>query len=496
MISLSETPSDRPAQSSPVATETREKKSLDGRVRSWAARHVGEIAWALLFAVLAGYAFIRYTEDPKPFKIYVVADPDTDAVTLSRTFRSQEHNSPIGHIGRVPVDVQLEVLADRDKETANKKAEELVARPDTLLVVMHGRSDHVTHSLKTYLAKRPQVPIIATAATDDDLLSECDSSCVDQGWFETEPSDSEPFRPLLQLSPTNAAQAHSAVMFASHTYKRRRFLIVSSNDPSDASYTKKMIEAYHDEITAAHGELKGVRDMATLPSDADLRKLDPDCILYAGGNGEAQSLLSSLSSMNLKNMDLVVMLSDSVIDTRGRDSDLAVFGAPQLAVPAKEEHHPGGKVDAAGRERLVSISMPKLQFNFTDQNDATDYNSHNNAYAQDAFLIAQTLITDLNDRGGDIRFRVKSALHLIGVDDARRNLVDIMKQNARFHSSYRSSSPNRIYVFEGHKQYGGIFHVWRLKQPSRQPGSEMDDVDNWHIPRSFTAEDDSTIAEP
>lgn len=105
-------------------------------------------------------------------------------------------------------------------------------------------------------------------------------------------------------------------------------------------------------------------------------------------------------------------------------------------------------------------------------------------YAEDAFFIAEQLITDLNNRGGDIRFRVKSLLHFESADDARRNLVRIMKQNSVFRTSYKSSNSNRIYVFEGHKRYVGIFHVWRIKEPSLQLGTEMEDVDNWHVPRS------------
>lgn len=363
---------------------------------------------------------------------------------------------------------------------------------------MHGRSDHVTHSLTTYLGARPQVPVIATAATDDDLLSECVGSCVDQGWFEAAPQNGdEAFRPLLQLSPTNAVQAHSAVMFASQRYKRRKFLIVTSSDKSDADYTKKMTAAYRDEITAAHAEFKGLRDMAALPSESDLRKLDPDCILYAGGNGEAQVLLSTLSGMNLKGMDLVIMLSDSVIDTRGTDSDLAVFASPAALRPAQGAHRSGHVVNAAQREELQP-STSKLRFNFTNQNDAMDYNSHNNAYAEDAFSIAQQLIADLNARGGDVRFWVKSHLHLVTAADARRNLASIMKENSLFHSAYVSSTPDRFYVFEGHKQYGGIFHVWRLKQQPTQPGDQMEDVDNWHIPRSFTVDivETSAVQQP
>jgi hypothetical protein len=241
-----------------------------------------------------------------------------------------------------------------------------------------------------------------------------------------------------------------------------------------------MTKAYTDAIKEAHAELVGVRKMDTLPSEKDIKTWQADCVLYAGGLGEAQALLDHLSSMNLTGTGLVVMLSDSVIESRGTDSDLAAFG-PALGVtpPAQSPPPSGLVVNVSKKERLPG---PKFPVNFTYQSDADDYNKHSNAYAQDAFAIAQQLIKDLNDRGGDIRFQIKSLLHLYNVKDYRRNLVSTMKRNAIYRTAYDSGSSGRPYVFEGHKQYGGMFHVWRLT-PSGLPGSEMEDIDNWHPPR-------------
>jgi len=460
----------------PVATAS----THFGRIKRWSFGHTSEIAWALLFAVLAGYAFAFYVQDPKPYTIYVVADRDTDTETLAQNLRSEEKKGSIAHIGRVPVQVKVELLANHDPETAKSKAEDLIARPDTLLVIEHGRSEHVAHSLQTYLGARPQVPVIATVATEDELTAECDKSCIDESWWETVRPGSEPFRPLLQLSPTNEVQGRSAVQFASQRHNRRHFLIVTSNNSADESYTKGMTKAYTDAIKEAHAELVGVRKMDALPSEKDLQTLQADCVLYAGGIGEAHTLLDHLSSMKGTGTELVVMLSDSVIESRGTDTDLAAFGpAPSLPPSSQSPTHADPAVGASMKERLPG---PKFPVNFTYQSDADDYNKHSNAYAQDAFAIAQQLIDDLNDRGGDLRFRLKSMLHLYSVDDYRRNLVSTMKWNAVYRTAYNSGSSGRPYVFDGHKQQGGMFHVWRLT-PSAEPGSEMEDIDNWHPPR-------------
>jgi hypothetical protein len=299
---------------------------------------------------------------------------------------------------------------------------------------------------------------------------------------------------LLQLSPTNEVQGRSAVQFAAQRGERH-FLVVLGNDPNDKSYTDNMSKAYSDAIHAAQAELLGVYPMNALPSESDFERWKPElAVLYAGSVGEAQTLFSRLSAMKLPGVELTVILSDSVIQSRGTDADLAAFSP---AVPGdsvsplpKAAGRLGPIEQAAQRERMPTEQCPRvplvaehgLPVNFTYQTDANDYNSHTNPYVDDGFSIALQLIHDLNDRGGDIGLRVRSRLHMENVNNARRNLLRVMRQNSNSRTWYKSASGRPPYVFEGHKQYGGIFHVWRVR-PSSQPGGEMDDVDNWHPPR-------------
>jgi len=463
-------------------------------IREWAAKHTGEIAWAFVFAVLAGYAFAIYIEDPKPYTIYVVADPDTNSEIMSKDFLPEEQKESFAKIGDVRVRVKIETLANQEVGTAKQKAIELVAKPDTLLVIQHGRSQHVENSLKTYLGTRPQVPVIATVATDDELLIQCknDNSCYDEGWFQPAQQDTSRFVPVLQLSPTNEVQGSSAVQFAAQKNKRR-FLVVSSNDPVNESYANNMVKAYSVAVYAAHAELVGIRKTDSLPSERSFQILKPDCVLYAGGVGEAQALLNYLASVQRPSKELMVIFSDSVIESRGTDEDLAAF-SPMHTGPAFTSAPDPFVIPAAEIKRLPTGRKPMpstasgLLVHFTYQTDANDYNAHTNGYAEDAFSIAHELIDDLNERGGDFRFGLKSLLHLHNVTDVRRSLVSIMKQNSVSRTWYKSAS-GRPYVFEGPKQYGGLFHVWQLR-PSAQPGSKMDDVDNWHLPRVGAASPD------
>ena len=467
-------------------------------IREWAARHIGEIAWAFVFAVLAGYAIGIYLEDPKPYTIYVIADKDTNSEIMVKNFLPEEQKESFAKLGDVKVRVKIETLNNQDAETAKLKAQELVNRPDTLMVIQHGRSQHVENSLQTYLGTRPQIPVIATVATDDDLLIQCktDDSCYDEGWFQASQSNPR-FVPVLQLSPTNEVQGRSAVQFATQKNKRR-FLIVSSNDPINESYTNNMVKAYSVAVQANHAELIGIRKTDSLPTEQAFERLRPDCVLYAGGVGEAQVLFNYLSSIHLPEKELLVIFSDSVIESRGTDEDLAAFTQPSdkpafssTLDPTLVRVNQLEKLPANGK--LPPSSALGLLVHFTYQTDASDYNAHTNGYADDSFSIAQDLLKDLNDRGGDFRYTLKALLHIHNVVDARRSLVSIMKQNSISRTWYKSAS-GRPYVFEGARQYGGMFHVWQLKWPSTQPGSEMDDVDPWHFPKAGTISQDHSSA--
>ena len=486
--------------------QPRFRRTLD-LATHWAQHHAPEIFWALVFAVLAGYAFALYIEEPSPYTIYVVVDQDTDGETM-QILQTAAQKADLPQIGRVKTRIQIEKLPDQDGRAAAEEARKLVSRTDTLLVIEHGRSQNVESSIRTYLGARPQVPVITTVATDDDLLRSCRrsaaetsggsegqdrvGSCFNGYWFNSLTKSNEEFAPLLQLSPTNEVQGRSAVQFAIQNGKRR-FLIVLGSDPRDQSYTDNMTKAYSDAIHAAHAELKGVVHLSALPSESDLESWMPDCVLYAGGIGEAQTVFRRLSAMSVPNMPLTAILSDSVIQSRGMDTDLAAFGpaVPQDEVLAsRSRRRQRGPVEAAvGRERLrpgrqknAQIAALSIPVNFTYQTDAYDYNIHANPYIDDAFSVAAQLIGDLNVMKGDVWFRIKSSLHVHNVEDARRNLVEVMRQNSTSRTWYQSTSQRTPYVFDGHKPYGGMFHVWRLS-PSSPSGKEMDDIDNWHPPR-------------
>jgi hypothetical protein len=428
---------------------------------SWARRHFAEILLAALFALPFAYFVGAYLEHPDPFTIYVVADADTLKETLD-LFRTKE--KVIGRIGDVDVRAVLEILADNNQETAQKMAQYLSNQPDTLMVIGSGRSQLVEKSLPIYFTARPQVPYLATVASDDDLLKDCNEQCYE--WTVGRSMHKMRFAPLLQLSPTNKIQAASAVEFAIENGKHR-FLIVLGNDTVNKSYEENMVMEYEASIqeAAKEGAIQVNKyPLDQLPNEESLKNMNPECVLYAGNYGEAQTLFTRLSGMKFVNHQILMIVSDSVIQTRPSPTQLS-------------------------QEFQAQNPDSVLDLRFTHQAFASDYNSKVSTYDRDAFAIATALIEDLNERRVDFRMQFKALLHIHSASDARRNLVRVMKKNAALRTWYEGDAEQSehpiTYVFKGYNQYNAIFHVWRLEGPETSPGPGMEDVDHWHPGRGI-----------
>jgi hypothetical protein len=426
---------------------------------TWIRNHRSEVIIGAVFAVVIGVPAAIYfaasldQSEPKPYKIYLVAG--SHYLTKStedpgRDTRSQFESSKLLDglkVGDVKVKLEIEELTNDKPDTAKLKAQELLGRRDTLLVIGHLDSEPTEASLSTYFEARPQVPFIASVQTDDELLKKAcpDSKCFDG----TSPL------PFLQLSPTNKEQAHWAVRFATERNKRH-FLIVQSNNNENETYAKSLVDGYNNAISDAAVKDSGVTKQRitteSLTREAlreDLQDGDVDCVLYAGGFDDVDSLLKRISDSG---KSVMVILGDSVVERR--------------------------------------LNGAKLHFSpvhITDQSDAADYEKGISVYGMDAIAIAAQLIRDLANRGLDFEFRSKAWLKRQTVEDARRNLVRVMQENFAFRSSYigapdiSSSDSLAVYAFSGYQRSGGMFHVW--KRSSSRAGYEIIDVDPWHPKR-------------
>jgi hypothetical protein len=405
-----------------------------GNWKSWAVEHKGEILWAFVFAIIFAWPAARFIEPPKhdPYRVAVVEYSHTDDDT-QKMFNnlSLDWSKQPPMVGDVPVNLEVRRLVDDTPNAAKRAAQDLLGSLDMLMVIGHLPSGLTEVSIPMYMEAHPPMPYISTTASDDDLLVRCEGKC----------SDSDGFVPLIQPSPRNSDQGDSAVRFAIQNGKKR-FLIVTEVDQDNKTYLDNMVEGFEHAINnSGRATVVGTHSIGAPPSDQQIRDWSPDCILYAGRAGAAETLLHSIHGK-----ELMVILSDSVIETRVND------------------------------EKLMVLSPVR----FTYPTDAADYNRHVSVYGKDAVSISRQLIEDLNKNGGDFRYQLRSLVHLENIQDARRSLVEVMKKNAASRTWYYCESSSAC-VFDHHRRINGMFHVWRLDENNK---TEMLDIDGWHPPRT------------
>jgi ABC-type branched-subunit amino acid transport system substrate-binding protein len=437
-------------------------------------RHKVEIVWALLFAVPAAWLAARLIDPPEhpPYKIHVVEAADTsDETRLLFEALAQKWPHSVRSMGDVPVQLQTTILSDSNEESARAKAEELVRAPDTLMVIGHLPSRLTEASLPVYMKARPQIPYISTAASDDDLLAQCKPGEVAVNGFV----------PLIQPSPRNEDQGRSAVNYAVQK-RKKRFLLVKDRD--DDPYADSLFRAWRMAITNNRGNAAevGKFSLSSPPTDQQLQVWEPDCVLYAGDAHGAHTLINILANSESitrqlagQEEPLLAILADSVVESRRQDRVLNGLAEVWPAHPVN-----------TGPPRPVAKLL------FTYATDAHDNNHHDDEYAKDAVMIADQLIADLSERGGDLRYRLRSILHYENAEDGRRNLVRIMSENAHMRSWYPCTSGQCVFSkFEGTEgmfhatRRNGMFHVWEIRPGASVEQASMEDVDGWHPPRSI-----------
>jgi cellulose biosynthesis protein BcsQ len=385
----------------------------------------------LAFFVLVGVGGAAWIGGkPNSYKIYVIANPGADLDDLDRLLK-QTALQPFQPIGNVPVEVKSKVLSNDAMGTVQQTASELTNKPDTLLVIDKLTSQPSESFLPIFFGARPQVPVIVTQATDDNLLVQCGAmgnKCFEEG---------EP--PLLQLSPTNTAQGKTSVLMAFQN-GMHSFVIVADNDPANKSYVENVIDGYQEAIKSLSSQHVSQAGPYSVNSfDPNATNIEPyDCLLYAGGLEGAISLLSKYRAHYP-----MIILSDSVLD--------------------------GG---------IVSLSrLPiyeGLPVYFISTIPAADYNARTNPYDRDALSIAAELIGDLNTRGGGSG--VRRWLNLYGRTDARARLVDVMRTNVANRTSYDGAS-NRKYIFKGSFRQNGTYHILQFRRRDPLSQGEMIEIE-------------------
>jgi hypothetical protein len=426
------------------------------RLRLLWEEHRAEILAAIVIGVVAGvpiaaYFALAFDRSPAPaYNVYIVTDPLTDSkadeqLKASKAFEGLELHG----VKVLPNVLRLDFNSQTSQYDEISKAQYVVSQGNALLVIGNFDSGPTEHSLATYFTQRPTIPFIAAVQTDDDLLQKCNQDCYGEN-----PA------PLLQLSPINSEQARWAVKYAVDNGKRH-FLIVRDNDSTNEPYTKSLVGAYHAAVKSleTQGFYVEKHEVKLQEVSQSLRDSRADAVLYAGGLDDGSELVKIVKKSG---RNLMVILSDSTIK-----------GCETTQTSLKE------------LGRGVEI---------TNQSNAEFFCKDVSVYAMDSAAIAAQLIKDLENRGFDWRFRLKALFDRQTVEDARRNLVRVMRENIKARTSYfgatetgSSFGGRTVYAFSDGKRVGGIFHIWQWDQEH----GTMSDVDRWH-PQSL--ESDSLIS--
>jgi len=405
-----------------IAAKGRLFRGLGG----WAFEHKWEIFWGLLFAwVMARFVF---PPPHDPYYIQVIErskDDPNDDVTVKRLHQLAEQKWTLGD---VPIELKIVQLqehtdSDRQKEEAKQVAETLAHAKDTLIVIGDVPTGLTKQSLPIYMGAKPPVPYLSTTASADGLCQQCPAT---------------PFRPLLQVSPMNSNEAFSMLLWARQNQKSR-CLVVTDQSPAAVDYATELANDLSNASSDALKDVSVVHEYrignGPPPSEEEFQAWKADCVLFAGNAGAASTLWNLIRGRNM-----LTVFSDGVVNSHG-----------------------GRGITDLGSSY------------FTYAADVADV--QNTVYVDDAVEIATSLLQDLNRKGGNISYRLRSLLHVENVESARDNLARIMEENSKNRTYYHcSSNPDGLCIFSGNQRANGLFHVW-------QQDGKMKDVDGWHQPR-------------
>jgi ABC-type branched-subunit amino acid transport system substrate-binding protein len=423
-------------------TETRAKLIVHAsQIRGWWAKHDSEVWLAVIFAVVVAIV-IEIGKDgwvgPQTYKVYLVGDYNqTSGIKdLFTSFQNASSSWPL-EIDGVPIKIELRDDQGLPKE-ATALAKELSKDDSTLLVVGNVYSELTKQTLPLYMTATPRIPVIAATETDDDLEKICGDNCKNV------------FAPVLQMAPTNEAQAESAVSYAI-AKKRTRCLVIYDDRSPNTDYADNLRDDFVNSLNVHRWQ--GIK-LITSPwnmalgiilHDSDIKSYDPDCIFFAGPVEPARSLISTLSLIAQKK-NITVFLPDSAV------------GASLLS------------------DQILDNYKPLF---YTYPTNAAYFSSKHNVFGADAFQIVKQLVSDADTHNPTFMESLHNFFGMHRVTDARAQIIREMQRKAESGASYKGEVSDieptgENYKFWGFKRDDAKFHVWEVQD------HQVVDVDDWH----------------
>jgi ABC-type branched-subunit amino acid transport system substrate-binding protein len=385
----------------------------------------------LIGTLIAGTIIGRIVDaiiGPKSFFVYIVGDQTDISNQELMTAAAGGGDFKPSLDGATPIKTEIRSdLGDPDK--AKGIAQELVRRPDVLMIVGHGSSTSSQRALPIYMQADPPIPVILTTETNPALLP-------------PPPPLDDRVPPVFRLFPTDDNQATVAADFIVNQGAKSVWIVEDTNNPTYSQYlARTFLNAVYDKQPSLKVVLRS--NSLTLPPYA-VDRLGIDWVFFAGEWRSALVLVRQLQAMQgIKKAK--VLLSDASVDN--------LFWKY-------------GGADVEG----VYLLHP-LEADAFKKNGYATVGAEANKLANALIDNAHQQFDDLATKEAPVGYRLRKWLGLRRVSDARRALARFM---ALAVNKDLPLTEDQIRMGRDEKSHSIIrkdafFHVWRVTNQTVVP---------------------------
>ncbi len=377
-----------------------------------------------LFAIAFVGRVTLWIVGPPAYKVYIVGDFQNSPkhVSIRKGFNPDRSlNKDIDGCK-----VEIEYVDDKGNlEEARRVAAMIRDEDDALLVVGHMRSTNTKQALGVYMLEEPPIPVILTAETNPDLAPAPELHDLDY--------------PVVRLSASDKVQARNAVDFAVRSKARSFWVMEGAVNPVYAEY---LAREFRNEVQRRQGEVLLLTSRLTLPPAEVLRKLNMDCLFFAGAWQDALVAVRQVRKLNGGILPRLVLLSDAAVE-----QDLIAQGGRD--VEGVHLMHPARAAQAGGADITNLYEL----------------------FGRDARLMVERLIDEADARFVERRRRLhpfdyllKRVLALHRVADAREVLNEAIRSLPKLSRDQQGTEEFTYRSDSGLSNTNQRFHVWQVTQ--------------------------------
>jgi branched-chain amino acid transport system substrate-binding protein len=386
---------------------------------------LSQIVAAILSLVIVA-RITNWWTGPQVYRVYVAGSFNPIEDTTQEVWEGFNREGPIGTIDGI------NVVADRendggDPNEAQKVAEDLAERNDTLMVVGHLLSTQSKYALPKYLQIEQPVPVILATETTPDLLP-------------SNLPDASPY-PVFRLSPTDDNQAATAEDWAVENLQAKQYWIVKAKH--NEAYSEYLANEFNKQVVMAGKHVVATTYSDEAPNPVELLKKNIDCVFFVGDEVHAMTLIDQIGLIPWIKKPRIMMSDWSVGPHLLQEKGKAAEGIFLI--------HP-----------LSADVYTKYQYDW---------------YGDQARELVEHLVRDANSRFAQVlanreplSYWYRKFLNVHRVKDARAAISAIMNERHTFETrtTHRDSKPESekvTYKFDHDgKSATTEFHIWQIQK--------------------------------